>query len=459
MLGRVAVVALAALTAVAPAAAQSLTITNVTIVDVTNGHLRPHMNVVVDGKRITAIESRSPSNPAPGSTLDGTGKYLIPGLWDMHVHAFFTNDTARFHSTSELMLPTFIVNGVTGVRDMGSNLDAILAARDSIAAHQLIGPRMVVAGPMLDGPTSRYQAVLKVTTADDARAAVRKLHDRGVDFIKTQSLVPRAAYFAVAEATKREGIRFEGHVPNEIRATEAIAAQQHSFEHLLGVFEASTTREDSIVNGGKRDHATILASLSEANEARIIATLAKDHVWQCPTIASDLNTAVDLTSDPGLPFMPRATVEGWKRTALRGLNAPDTVAAVTRRFAAFELDLDRRLHKAGVPFLAGTDAPAGFDLVPGPSLHHELEWLVAAGFTPLEALQTATINPATYLGRTRDLGTIDVGKLADLVVLSQNPLADISNTRSVVAVVADGRYYSPADLERMRLHLMDVAAK
>jgi imidazolonepropionase-like amidohydrolase len=444
----------------APSAhAQTLTISNITVIDVATGRLSPHMNVAVDGKRITSVSS-TPLAPGAGATLDGTGMYLIPGLWDMHVHAFFTNDTSRFHSTSELMFPLFVANGVTGVRDMGSNLDVVLAARDSIAAHQLIGPRMVIAGPMLDGPTSRYQVIMKVSGAADARAAVQQLKQRGVDFIKIQSLVPREAYFAVADEARRLGLAFEGHVPYAIRGGEAIDAKQHSFEHLLGVFEASTTREDSLITLGARSHSTYLALHNDARETAIIAALGKNHVWQCPTIASDLNSAADLAADPGLPYWLRTAVDGWKRTALRGLNATDTAAlTVTRRYAAYDLDLVHKLHKAGAPMLAGTDAPAGFDLVPGASLHHELEWLVAAGLTPLEALQSATINPATYLGRTKDLGAVAVGRLADLVVLSKNPLTEIGNTRSIVAVVADGRYFSPNDLARMRLKLLDLAAK
>jgi imidazolonepropionase-like amidohydrolase len=444
----------------APAArAQSLIITNITIVDVTSGHLSPHMNVAVAGRRITAVSNKA-LNSSARATLDGTGMYLIPGLWDMHIHAFFTNDSTRFHATSDLMLPLFVANGVTGVRDMGSNLDAILAARDSVAAHQLIGPRMVVSGPMLDGPTSRYQVIIRIATAEDARAAVRKLKERGVDFIKTQSLVPRDAYFAVADASQREGIRFEGHVPYAIRGTEAIESGQHSFEHLLGVFEASTTREDSLITVGARSHSTYLALHDDAREAAIIAALGKHHVWQCPTIASDLNSATDLAADPGLPYWLHTAVDGWRRAAVRALNVTDTAElSVTRRYAVYDLDLVRKLHRAGAPILAGTDAPAGFDLVPGASIHRELEWLVAAGLTPLEALQTATINPANYLGRSGDLGTVAVGKLADLVILSRNPLTEIGNTRSIVAVVADGRYFPPNELSRMRLHLMELAAK
>lgn len=446
-----------------PAAVDGVTIENVTVVDVVTGKLSPNMTVVVEGNRIASVaRSKKTGSGASGSgvVMDGTGTYVIPGLWDMHVHSFFTNDASRFHTTTELMLPLFIANGVTGVRDMGSNLDAILAARESVAAHQQVGPRIVAAGPMLDGPTSRYQVIIKVATAEDGRAAVRQLHDRGVDFIKTQSVIPRDAYFGIADEAAKLGMHFEGHVPDAIRAREAVAAHQHSFEHLLGVFGASTTIEDDFVAGKKPSNAEVLAARSEVNENAIVALLAKNRVWQCPTILSDLGTAADLVSDPGLPYWLRSAVDGWKQRSLRTLDSTDTAAAdVKRRYDEWELSLTTRLHAAGVPFLAGTDASAGFDLVPGASLHSELGWLVRAGFTPLEALQTATINPAIYLGRAKDLGTVEPGKIADLVVLAGNPLVSIGNTRSVVAVIADGRFYSAPELNKLRLHLMDLAAK
>jgi imidazolonepropionase-like amidohydrolase len=160
-----------------------------------------------------------------------------------------------------------------------------------------------------------------------------------------------------------------------------------------------------------------------------------------------------------LPYWFRSTVDQWKASSLRRLNSTDAAAAeVKDRYDRWELSLTTTMPAACAPFLAGTDTPAGFDLVPGASLHSELQWLVRAGFTPLEALQTATINPATYLGRTKDLGTVEAGKIADLVVLARNPLVGIGNTRSVVAVVADGRFYSAAELNKLRLHLLELAA-
>jgi imidazolonepropionase-like amidohydrolase len=411
--------------------AQTITIDNVTIVDVTNGRLQPRKTIVIEGNRIARIDNASDATHA-AATLDGTGMFVIPGLWDMHIHAYFTNDTARFHSTNEVMFPLLIVNGVTGVRDLGSNLDAILAARDSVAAHQMIGPRMLVSGPMLDGPTTRYVAAIKVATPEEARGAVRMLKQRGVDMIKTQSLIPKDAYFAIADEAARIGIPFEGHVPNAITGMEALNAHQRSFEHLIGVSDTATS---------------------------LIAELARNHVWQCPTVINSVGTAADFTSDPGVPFWPRQAVDGWRRTAATRSAATDSAARVADERATRRLGLIKKMYDLKIPFLAGTDAPQGYDLVPGASLHRELQLFVRAGLTPLQALQTATLNPALFFDKTNEWGTIAPGKVADLVVLARNPLLDIANTRGVVAVVADGRYYSPRELDRMRLRIMELAGK
>jgi imidazolonepropionase-like amidohydrolase len=428
---RLAVLGAALLTAAPRIRAQAVTIDNVTIVDVTSGKLQQHKTITVEGKRIARIDNASAATRA-AATLDGTGMFVIPGLWDMHIHAYFTNDTARFHSTSEVMLPLFIVNGVTGVRDLGSNLEATLGARDSVAAHQLIGPRMMVSGPMLDGPTTRYAAAIKVATPDEARAAVRMLRERGVDLIKTQSLIPKDAYFALADEAVKLGIPFEGHVPNSVTAIEAMGAHQRSFEHFIGVSDTNTT---------------------------LHAALARNRVWQCPTVINSVGTAADFTSDPGLAFWLKQNVESWRRTAVTRATATDSAAEAAERRADRRLALIKKLYDMKIPFLAGTDAPAGYDLVPGTSIHRELQLFVRAGLTPLQALQTATLNPAIYFGKTADWGTIAPGKTADFVVLSRNPLSDIANTRTVAAVVADGRYYSPRELDRMRLRIMELAAK
>ncbi len=449
--------------------AQTLTIANATVVDVSTGALHRGATVVVDGNRIVSV-GPSPSAKARGRVIDAKGMYVIPGLWDMHTHAYFgwSSDFG-----DNYVLPLFIANGITGIRDMGSDLDAVLRARTEVAAHKLIGPRMVVSGPMLDGPKVTFQASIAIATPDDGRKAVDRLASRGVDFIKIQSGVPRDAYFAIAAEAKKRGIEFEGHVPDAIRASEAIAAGQRTFEHLIGIFEASTPDEDALIKrryGAGKDSsankslAAFLDRYDAAREASIIQLIAKNNVWQCPTLFWErgqwLVDVIDWRKDPDLAYTPRTWVEkkypSMQKAVFESMDAD--ALSVRRRFVDHELEIVRKLHAAGVPFLAGTDTPAGVDVTPGISLHLELQRFVAAGFTPLEALQTATINPARFFGKMSDYGSVQAGHVADLVILRANPLEDIANTRSIAGVVADGRYWSQAEIDGLRERLKQSAA-
>jgi imidazolonepropionase-like amidohydrolase len=453
-----------------PLAAQTLTITNATVVDVSTGALRRASTVVIDGNRIVSVGPAAGAKTR-GRVVDAAGMYVIPGLWDMHTHAYFgwPRDFG-----DEYVLPMFIANGITGIRDMGSDLDAVLRARREVTAHRLLGPRMVVSGPMLDGPKVAFAASIAVATPEDGRKAVDMLKSRGVDFVKIQSGVPRDAYFAIAAEAKKDGIVFEGHVPDAIRASEAIAAGQRTFEHLIGIFEASTPDEDSFITrryGAGRDSAAnkslaaFLNRYDAAREANVIRAIAANDVWQCPTLFWErgqwLVDTIQYAKDPDLAFTPRSWIDKKYPSMQKSIaGSMDTdPLEVRRRFVAHELDIVRKLHAAGVSFLAGTDTPAGVDVTPGISLHLELQRFVDAGFTPLEALQTATTNPARFYGKTSEYGSVQPGRVADLVILRANPLDDIANTRSIAGVVADGRYWSPADLQELRDRLKTIAAK
>jgi imidazolonepropionase-like amidohydrolase len=442
------------------ATAQTLTITHVTVIDTVTGKTRPNTTVVVQGNRIVSVGRSAQHDPKGGRVVDARGQYLIPGLWDMHTHVYFDSTAA---DGTDLVLPLFLANGVTGVRDMGSALDAVLEARDRIAAHQLSGPRMVVSGPMLDGPKSTYKAVIAIATPVDGRHAVDMLKRRGVDFIKVQSGVPRDAYFAIADESKKVGIPFEGHVPDAIRAAEAVSAGQVTFEHLIGIFEASSPDEDKYLTGTKGP-GVFLATYDPVREANIIQLLAKHQVWQCPTLFWErgqwLVDAIDYNQDPDLAYAAHTWVtEQWPKSQASIMKSLDTdPLPIREKFVVHELDIVRKLHAANVPFLAGTDTPAGVDVIPGISLHLELQRFVAAGFTPLQALQTATLNPAIFYNRREDFGTVEQGRIADLVLLTANPLDDIANTRKIAGVVADGHYLSQDDLEQLRGRLKQLAA-
>jgi imidazolonepropionase-like amidohydrolase len=430
-----------------------LIIHDVTVIDATGAPAQPHRTVIVRDGRIEEIGSSSMGmgGKLPGIHVDGSGKFLIPGLWDMHVHMAFGD---WFPRSKGISLPLFIANGVTGVRDMGGELEVLQLWRKEITAGTLIGPRMVISGPMLDGPQPRFPSSIAIKTPENGRHAVDDLKRRGVDFIKLQSLIPREAVFAVADEARKQSIPFVGHVPDAVRASEASNAGQKSFEHLIGIFEGSSPLEDEFLKGPKGPE-KFLASYDPARAASLFTLLAKNHTWQCPTLVwergGNLIDEADFAHDPRAKYVPAYWKDvTWKRFTgeiVHDFNTDDL--ATRKRFVEKELEVVSAMHRAGVPFLAGTDTPPGVYIFPGFSLHEELQRFVAAGFTPMEALQTAPLNPAKFLGMEDRLGTIEKGKLADLVLLDANPLEDIRNTQKIAAVVVNGRYLSRKDLDKM----------
>jgi imidazolonepropionase-like amidohydrolase len=429
-----------------------LVLNDVTIVDVRTGTLQPNQTVILERNRIYSIgPSKSAKYSRNASSLNCKGLFLIPGLWDMHVHLVFGD---WFPGAQDISLPLFVTNGITGVRDMGSELEVVQNWRNEIEAGRLIGPRILTAGPMLDGPKPRFPSSIAVTTPEDGRRAVADLKRRGADFIKLQSLIPREAVFAIADEAKKQEIPFEGHVPDSVRASEMSAAGMKSFEHLIGIFEGSSPAEDDFLNGNKT--ATRFLETYDPARARALADLlAKNQTWQCPTLVwergGNLLDVRDFAKDARAKYIPPSWKEKtWKRfTDEITKDYATTDLATRKKFLDKELEVVQLMHKAGVPFLAGTDTPPGVYIFPGFSLHEELQRFVAAGFTPLEALQTATINPARFFGMEDQLGTVETGKLADLVLLTANPLADITNTQKISSVIVNGRYFHRGELDKM----------
>jgi imidazolonepropionase-like amidohydrolase len=451
---------------VRPASAQhwnledTLVITDVNVVDVRTGEIRRDQIVVIEGDRINAVGAKGTRYPRNAPMVNAKGGYLIPGLWDMHVHLMFGE---WFPLAQEITLPLFVANGVTSVRDMGSDLETIQSWRNEIEAGRLIGPRILTSGPMLDGPKPRFPNSVAVATPEDGRRAVDDLKRRGVDFIKLQSLIPRDAVFAIADEAHKQGMAFEGHVPDSVRASEMSDAGMHSFEHLIGVFEGSSPLENEFLAGGKNE-TKFLATYDPARASTLAATLAKNQTWQCPTLVwergGNLLDVSDFSKDARAKYVPAYWKDTtWKRFAAEVQTEFNTDDLVTRkRFVDKELEVVQLMHKAGVPFLAGTDTPPGVYIFPGFSLHEELQRFVAAGFTPLEALQTATLNPVRFFQMEKQLGTVETGKLADLVLLDANPLEDIANTQKIAAVMMNGRYFSRADLRKL-LQKVETSAK
>jgi imidazolonepropionase-like amidohydrolase len=438
-------------------------ITDVNIVDVRTGEIRPDQVVIIEKNRVTVVgprkDTRYPRN-AP-TIVNARGGFLIPGLWDMHVHLVFGE---WFPRAQEISLPLFVANGVTSVRDMGSELEMIQSWRNEIEARRLLGPRIMTSGPMLDGPKPRFPSSIAVATPEDGRRAVNHLKQSGIDFIKLQSLIPRDAVFAIADEARKQGIPFEGHVPDSVRASEMSDAGMHSFEHLIGIFEGSSPSEDEFLKGDKTE-SKFLATYDPARAAVLAALLTKNKTWQCPTLVwergGNLIDVTDFSKDTRAKYVPASWKEQtWKKFTQEVEKEFNTDDLETRRkFIEKELEVVQLLHKAGVPFLAGTDTPPGVYIFPGFSLHEELQRFVAAGFTPLEALQTATLNPALFFHMEKQLGTIETGNVADLVLLDANPLEDIRNTQKISAVILNGTYFSKNDLQKILQRVEESAKK
>ena len=442
---------------------RTLVLAHVNLIDATGTPVQPDMAVVIAGQHIVEIgKSSNVKIPHDAEVVDASGKYLIPGLWDMHVHEIFGDWLPEDEKVIPLL---FVANGITGVRDMGGDLEPLKKWRSRIAAGDLLGPRMVIAGPMLDGPIPQFPSSAPVKNADDGRRIVDELKNGGVDFIKIQSLIPRDGYFAAAEEAKRIGIVFVGHVPDKVRAEEASNAGQKSIEHLTGVFEGCSTAEAELMaqpRGPGRGR--FLSTYDAAKAKALIALFVKNQTWQVPTLYWEQGEwLIEQTTSGPDPLAKYAPVAWRERTwpmftrDIRKSWSTDPVAD-RENFVAAELKMVGEMHRAGVPILAGTDTAAGVRVYPGFSLHKELELIAQAGLSNLETLQTATRNAGQFLGLS-DTGTIEVGKRADLLLLDANPLDSISNTQKIRSVVLAGRYFTRADLDAMLRSVEQESAK
>jgi imidazolonepropionase-like amidohydrolase len=397
----------------------SVAITDVTLIDVTTGGRRTGVNVLIRGDRIAAIGTGI-AIPRDATRVSGKGKFLIPGLWDMHSH---------HQGTGAECLDLFVAKGVVGTRDMGGDADFILPLRQRVNSGAVLGPEIVASGPILDdaGPGFFYRR--RVTNPQEAREAVRDLKRLGVDFIKVHDHTPREAFFAIADEAPKVGLSFAGHVPMAVTVEEAADAGIRSIEHLS--------------NYNVFGECMIGDTYRTSDCARLFDKLAAKGVWQTPTMAF-FQTIPDVFS--GLPLAHAEyasdSLLALTRDNVKLSHIPPEVLDKYRLAGRLSLQAIHDLQVRGNRFLAGCDG-----LVPGFCLHDEIEWLTKAGFSPLEALQTATINPARFLGRDALQGSVEVGKRADLLVLDADPLVDIRNTTGIAAVIIRGKLMTKPALD------------
>ncbi len=447
---------------------QFLVFTHVTLIDATGAEAKPDMTVVIRDGRIAALGRSGKIRLAKSAqVIDASGKFLIPGLWDMHVHEW----------NKEAFFPLFIANGVIGVRDMFAPLPPIKQWRAEVAAGTTIGPQIVAAGIILDGPNPACAPCsIAVGNAAEGRKAVLKVKEMGSDFIKVYSMLPRDAYFAIADEAKRQNMVFAGHVPEFVSAGEASDAGQKSIEHLTGVLVACSAKEEELrkenearlrADGFRGDTMTLeqsraLDSFDAKQAAALFARFKRNGTWMCPTLsvlrAQAFIGDADFRNDLRLKYIQNfLRKQFWEDGfGFSSRTAEDNARA--RRVFQKQLEVVGMMKRAGVDFIAGTDTANPY-VFPGFSLHDELALLVQAGFTPMEALQAATRDAARYLGRLDSVGTIEKGKIADLVLLDANPLAEIGNTRKIRAVVVGGRFITKPELDKMLADVVSLVSK
>lgn len=438
-------------------------ITNVTVIDAVNG-VRENRTVVFDGDEITAVQAAADELNVV-DTIDGTGKFLIPGLWDFHVHLSYDDNF------TEAMPALFLSYGVTSVRDTGGLMHKMLPIVEKMRAPDALAPRVYFSGPLLDGRfvvydgQGRPEIGVQNATPEQAGATIRSLQEQGVDFIKIYEMVSPEVFAAMVETANELGLPIDSHVPLSMRASTA-GPSVDSIEHLRNIEMdcASNTpalheeRIERLKNPGNLPGAELRSSLhslqrlpaiANYDEARCDQTLeALASTLQVPTLRL---LAMGLAPpwqrddwDEALSRLPAAAAAPWLETTLERRTNPPQDEDTT--YGEWGLFLTGRAHAAGVPIGAGTDTPIGLS-VPGYSLLSELEFLVRAGLSPLEALKSATVRPAEFFSIENQLGTIDVGKRADLVLLDADPLEDIANTRKVFTVVTRGRVLTKSDLQ------------
>jgi imidazolonepropionase-like amidohydrolase len=444
---------------------------NVTVIDVSaqdSEHaIKLSRTVVITGGRITSV-GRNVRIPAGAQVIDATGKYLIPGLWDMHVHTLREDRVETF-------FPLFVVNGVTGVRDMGTpleNFELFKRWREEIAEGTRLGPRIIAASPFVDGANPVYPNVsISVSNEEEARRAVRSLKQRGMDFIKVYNNLSREAFLAIADESKRQGITFAGHVPIAVSAAEASEAGQKSIEHLTGVALACSTDEDVLrreavartMRGAKpltpaqadEQAKRLLATYSEKKAEALFAVFLRNGTWHVPTLSQVRSSNPDeynLRHEELMKYVPPSMRVAPRETASA------EGREISSRWAGQKLEIVGAMRRAGVRLMAGTDTSGTYPYsFPGFTLHDELVLLVRAGLTPLEALRSATLNPARFLNMQGILGTVERGKEADLVLLEADPLENISNTKKIAAVLVKGRYLPKSELQKILLGVQAAA--
>jgi imidazolonepropionase-like amidohydrolase len=397
--------------------------------------------------------------PGAATIVNGAGSYVIPGLWDMHVHTF-NNSQAAGTDNHAVNFGLQIANGITGVRDMWTDLDDLRAAREwrtETDGGRMVSPRIHGTSPILDGAPAMWANSVGLTSPAHAREVVDGLAAAGVKELKVYTRLPADVYHTIVERAKVHRMAWVGHPPASMRVTAVAESGQKSIEHLQGIPDecSSATAADKTAAEGQDRQRLLMETHNAKRCAEVFKLFVRKGTWVVPTVV--LHRGRLLAFEPvwqqrrGMEYVSLAERAAWMaahRQAAERVAADSSLGTHRRALLAFMLRLIRSMHRAGVNLLAGTDL-GNPQVIAGFSLHEELALFVESGMTPLEALRTATMHPARYMSATDRLGAVAAGKLADFILLYGNPLADINNTTKIRAVVTNGRHLDRAALDRL----------
>jgi len=456
----------------------AICIENITTVDPTDG-LRGNQTVIIrDGKIFKIAPTAELKLSAKNQRIDGTGKYMIPGLWDSHVHF------AYIEALAPRMFDLFLTYGITSVRDTGGEISFVRKWKEAALANPTDAPRVMIAGPLLDGMPNVYDGSdpghppLSVGSGsvEAVNALIARLDSIGVDFLKAYEMLTPEQFLAVMKLAKEKGYKVTGHVPLSMDVTSASNAGLNSMEHMRNLEISCASNADELllqrrtmlakgknmaggelrssIHSAQREIA--VRNYDERKADEILQVLLKNQTWQIPTMALNTGFTRRPYSQPewqeSFELLPDELRDQWRaaiQTSMNGETSP-----FRQEYTQWLLNMAGKIHEAGIPMMAGTDTPIGF-LTPGLSLHEELIVLVEAGLSPQEAMKSATLNPARYFNLENELGSIKENMWADLVILDANPLENIRNTQKINAVVRQGKYYDQQALNEIRRRLKE----
>jgi imidazolonepropionase-like amidohydrolase len=450
----------------------SLIITNITVIDAAQGKREGQTIVVKDGIIREVGPSDKVTSSESGEIIDGTGKYIIPGLWDAHVHFTFIG------GSGPAMMKLFTAYGISGVRDTGGKLDSVLYWRNYAEKMGNHAPMVKIAGPLLDGvPTvyngsapSRPPLGVGAMNPEEGIKLVDEMAAAKVDLLKAYEMLTPETFSAITERARHHGLKVTGHVPLSMNVIEAANAGLNSMEHMRNLEMSCTSFTDSLQlvrlkmleKGSKMEGGVLRSNIHSAQRSysfdhqddevrdEVLSVLASQDVWQIPTLGIVCGRLKRHFADPewvaGYEVMPEPVRSQWVEAS--ATFADNTEGGTPDAFGQWGLDMISHLKNKGIKIMAGTDTPIYY-LTPGQSLHYELELLVEGGLTPLEAIESATLRPAEYFGMEGKHGTIEKGKVADLLILDADPIESISNTQAIHSFVRNGELLDRAALDKL----------